>query len=41
MLDEKNDQLSSDSAEGEMNKENKATPLKSKVDEQVSDDMKK
>ena len=40
MLDEKNDQLSSDSAEGEMNKENKATPLKSKVDEQVSDDMK-
>ena len=40
MLDEKNDQLSSDSAEGEINKENEATPLKSKVDEQESDDKK-
>ena len=40
MLDEKNDQLSSDSAEGEMNKENEATPLKSKEGEHEKDDKK-
>ena len=40
MLDEKNDQLSSDSAEGEINKENEATPLKSKEGEQEKDDKK-
>ena len=40
MLDEKNDQLSSDSAEGEINKENEATPVKTKVDEQEIGDKK-
>ncbi len=40
MLDVNNDQLSSDSAEGEVNKENETTPVKSKGEEQVKDDLK-
>ena len=38
MLDEKNDQLSSESAEGEISNQNEVTPLKSKEDERKKDD---